>query len=81
MKRNKMIVALLLAFCLAFTMVGCGGGATNESGQQGEMTWQGQYWYCEGLDADEELTPDDVCETDAIDAWDMFVADVVAYWD
>ena len=43
MKRNKMIVALLLAFCLVFTMVGCGGGATNESGQQGEMTWQGQY--------------------------------------
>jgi hypothetical protein len=31
------------------------------------------------LNADEELTPDDVCETDAIDAWDMVVADVVAY--
>lgn len=41
---------------------------------------QGQYWYCEGLNADEELTPDDVCETDAIDAWDMLVANVVAYW-
>lgn len=42
---------------------------------------QGQYWYCEGLDEGEEIVPDDVCETDAIDAWDMFVADVVAYWD
>lgn len=44
MKRSVMIVtAFLLTFCLAFAMVGCGGGATNESGQQGEMTWQGQY--------------------------------------
>lgn len=34
---------LLLAFCLAFPMVGCVGGATNENGQQSEMTWQGQY--------------------------------------
>lgn len=37
------VTAFLLTFCLAFAMVGCGGGATNESGQQGEMTWQGQY--------------------------------------
>ena len=44
MKRNMMMVAaLLLACCLACAMAGCGGGAVNETGQQGEMTWQGQY--------------------------------------
>lgn len=28
----------------------------------------------------ENVLTDDVCEADAIDAWDMLVADVVAYW-
>ena len=43
-KSLRIVVVLLLMCCLAFAVTGCGGSGTgNEGGQQGQMTWQGQY--------------------------------------
>ncbi len=42
-KSMRIVMALLLMCCLTCTTVACGGCNGSETGQQGEMTWQGQY--------------------------------------